>query len=136
MANEELRGRSVLLVEDEPFTRAVVARTIGLLGAHTASQAGDGAEALAMIERERPDLVMCDVEMEPLDGLGFLRALREGEEPWRKTLPVLFMTNRIDQATVDAAYPLGVEVFLLKPVTAEALRNVLLRLLPPLEPEI
>lgn len=128
MAGGELIGRSVMLVEDEPFTRAVVARIVGTLGAEQVLQAGDGAEALAAIESVQPNLVLCDVEMEPVDGLSFLRALRAGGAPWRKTVPVLFMTNRIDQATVEAAYPLGVEVFVVKPVTADALRDALRRL--------
>lgn len=115
---------SVLVIEDETFTRMVLARMLGGLGFKAVHQAGDGEAGLAAVRAHAPDIVLCDVEMKPLDGLGFLRGLRTGAEPSR-SLPVVFMTNRTDEGRMAEARDLGADIFIVKPVTPDALRDTL-----------
>lgn len=116
---------SVLLVEDEAFTRMVLAKMLGTLGFKAVHQAGDGEAGLAAVRAHSPDLVVCDVEMRPLDGLGFLRALRASDDPRHHALPVVFMTNRADQERMAEAAALGADTFIVKPATPDALRRAL-----------
>jgi two-component system chemotaxis response regulator CheY len=125
MATNGFGDFSVLVIEDETFTRMVLAKMLSTLGFKTVHQAQDGESGLAAVHAHAPDAVLCDVEMTPMDGLGFLRALRASDDPRHKALPVLFMTNRVDAARVDEARALGVDTFLVKPATPEALREKL-----------
>lgn len=119
-------GRSVLVIEDEPFTRMVLARMLGTLGFADVRQAGDGGAGIEAVRAKTPDVVVCDVEMTPMDGIAFLRALREDGSA---ALPVVFMTNRADEARKSAAAELGADVFLIKPPTPATLREALGRLI-------
>ncbi|WP_448188679.1 response regulator [Azospirillum sp. sgz301742] len=125
MASNGFGDFSVLVIEDEAFTRMVLAKMLSTLGFKAVHQAQDGESGLAAVRAHAPDAVLCDVEMAPVDGLGFLRALRASDDPRHKVLPVLFMTNRADPARVAEAGTLGVNTFLVKPATPEALREKL-----------
>lgn len=129
MTTAPFANLSVLVVEDEKFTRMVLAKLVGTLGVKAVHQAEDGGTALQAVRTHRPDLVLCDVEMKPLDGLDFLRALRAEGEAALRSLPVLFMTNRADEERVTQARELGADTFLVKPVTPDALRDALARLI-------
>lgn len=121
MATTAFGDFSVLVIEDESFTRMVLARMLAAIGFKAVHQAGDGEAGLAAVRDHRPDVVLCDVEMAPLDGLGFLRALRAGGDP----LPVVFMTNRADEGRMAEARDLGADAFLVKPATPDTLRQTL-----------
>jgi len=116
---------SVLVIEDEAFTRMVLAKMLSTLGFKAVHQAQDGESGLAAVRTHAPDAVICDVEMTPMDGLGFLRALRTSDDQRHKELPVVFMTNRVDEGRVAEARGLGADTFLVKPATPDALRRTL-----------
>jgi two-component system, chemotaxis family, chemotaxis protein CheY len=127
MSDAPFLGRSVLVIEDEPFTRMVMARMLASLGFSAVHQAADGAAGLQAVAAHTPDAVICDVEMAPMDGLGFLRGLRA---QGIARLPVAFLTNRIDETRRAEAAALGADTFLAKPAEPKALAAALARLLP------
>lgn len=116
---------SVLVIEDESFTRMVLARMLVALGFRSVHQAADGEAGLAAVQAHVPDLVVCDVEMQPMDGLGFLRALRASPDARHRALPVVFMTNRADQSRMDEAAAFGADTFIVKPPTPASLKETL-----------
>lgn len=116
---------SVLVIEDESFTRMVLAKMLGTLGVKAVHQAADGESGLAAVAAHSPDLVLCDVEMQPMDGFGFVRALRAGGEPYRHALPVVLMSGRVDADREAQARDGGADAVLAKPVTPASLREVL-----------
>ncbi|SMF67230.1 two-component system, chemotaxis family, response regulator CheY [Azospirillum oryzae] len=116
---------SVLVIEDESFTRMVLAKMLGTLGVKAVHQAADGESGLAAVAAHSPDLVLCDVEMQPMDGFGFVRALRVGGEPHRHALPVVLMSGRVDGDREAQARDCGADAVLAKPVTPAGLRDVL-----------
>ena len=116
---------SVLVVEDESFTRMVLAKMLGTLGVQAVHQAADGESALAAVAAHSPDLVLCDVEMQPMDGFGFVRALRASPESRSRALPVVFMSGRVDGDREAAARASGASLVLTKPVTPASLRAAL-----------
>jgi two-component system chemotaxis response regulator CheY len=112
----------VLLVEDEPFIRGTFTRILRSLGCTEVREAPDGTEALAVLSFGfRPDLVLCDVRMAPMDGLGFLAHLRKSPDPVLAKTPVIMLTGATDEASVRAARGLGVGGYLVKPVSPGAL---------------
>ena len=132
MAEQSFANYSVLVIDDETFTRTVLARMLGGLGFKAVFQAEDGQSGITAVRDFDPDVVVCDVQMKPMDGLGFLRALRHnGVSGARGIAPeVVFMTNRLDAEMQQEAQSLGSNQVLLKPVTPGQLKTALAGCLP------
>ena len=99
----------ILLVDDDPHIRQVLAFALGKAGMKT-SEAGDGEAALRAVERERPDLVVLDINMPRMDGLEVCRRLRsEGD------VPILFLSSRDDEIDRVLGLELGGDDYVVKP---------------------
>jgi CheY-like chemotaxis protein len=81
----------VLVVDDDPATREVLGRTLAKEG-WTVTEAADGREALARLERATPAIVLLDLMMPGVDGFEVLEAMRR-EEAWRD-IPVIVITAK------------------------------------------
>src|SRR3954453_2001121 len=103
--------RTVLVVDDVPEAREVVARLLKW-GGFQAVTAEDGYEALAAVNTQTPDLVLLDLTMPRMDGVAVLKALREA--PRWKPLPVVLFTAVSDGRLVEEAGQLGVQDFILQ----------------------
>lgn len=111
-----------LLVDDEPSARLRLRR---LLSPHphveVSGEASDGVEAVKMIERLRPDLVLLDVQMPGLDGFDVLRAL-----PSESTIPLIIFVTGFHEYAIKA-FEANAVAYLLKPVEAERLHAMIER---------
>lgn len=85
--------------------------------------AGGGLEALAIIEKEGPDLVLLDVQMKEMSGLETLRALRKSNNK----VKVIMVTGSEDEAVVAEANSLGIQKYIHKPLILEELEQVVMR---------
>jgi CheY-like chemotaxis protein/HPt (histidine-containing phosphotransfer) domain-containing protein len=123
---QPLSGR-VLVVEDQPLNRDVAEGMLAALGL-TTNTAADGQEALEKLARERFDAVLMDCEMPVMDGLAATRALSKraaGKHP-----PVIALTADATPEGRIACLEAGMDDYLSKPFTREALRTTLARWLP------
>jgi two-component system chemotaxis response regulator CheY len=93
----------ILLVDDEPHIRKFVGLLLKQLGSPTIFEASNGQEALDCYRRERPDLVLLDVNMPVLDGLATLRALRELDPE----VVAIMLTSLATRQTIEGAAELG-----------------------------
>ncbi|MEM6679563.1 MAG: response regulator transcription factor [Pseudomonadota bacterium] len=110
-----MTSRSILVVDDDPHIREVVVFALEKAG-HAVSTAGDGAEALRMIEATPPDLVVLDINMPEMDGLELCRRLRrEGD------LPILFLSSRDDEIDRVVGLELGADDYVTKPFSPREL---------------
>jgi two-component system OmpR family response regulator len=99
----------ILLVDDDAHIRQLLAFALGKAGMKT-SEAGDGEEALKAVERDRPDLIVLDINMPRMDGLEVCRRLRaEGD------LPILFLSSRDDEIDRVLGLELGGDDYVVKP---------------------
>ncbi len=89
-AGTVLAGLSLLVVEDSDDTREILCALLQQLGAQ-ASVARDGREALQIIEKTHPDLVLCDLRMPRMDGYEFIRELHRDSSPLKP--PVVAMSG-------------------------------------------
>jgi CheY-like chemotaxis protein len=105
--------KRVLIVDDDPFIRRLIATTLEDVAHFQLLQAGDGEEALAVAARERPDLVFLDIDMPRLDGLEACRRLRAAPETAGATI-VMLTAARGDVAERDAGAA-GADLYLTKP---------------------
>jgi signal transduction histidine kinase len=114
---------TILIVDDSPTSRMFVARLLRDAG-HRMLVAGDGAEALALVRAEHPDIVITDVLMPLMDGYEFARQLRA--DPSIAGTPIIFHTAAYEQNEARAlASSCGVSYILNKPAQpAELLRTI------------
>ncbi|MGE0743880.1 MAG: response regulator [Rhodospirillales bacterium] len=104
----------ILVIDDEMMLRDDIADALRS-GGHVALEAADGREGLDVILRERPDLVLSDINMPGMDGRELLSTLRE-THPEHSTLPFLFLSAYSDREDVIAGKKLGADDYLTKPV--------------------
>ncbi len=124
-------GNTILLVDDEGFTRKVLQRMLRGLGWTEVIEAETGRQAQTVISDRGPDLaaVISDFDMPDLNGLQLLQAIRVGAAGPRRDLPVLMLTARAERGMVGVAMGLDCDAFLIKPTTAEQVRDRLARVL-------
>jgi len=112
----------ILLLEDEAFIRETIKRMLNAFSNVEVREGVDGAEGLKLLEEGfSPDVVLCDVHMEPMDGLTFLRQLRTSRDPARIALHVIMLTAASDPETVRKAVALGIAGYVVKPVSPSRL---------------
>jgi PAS domain S-box-containing protein len=127
LVRERAAGRRALLVDDDPVNQDVARELLSHAGL-AVEVVGDGAQALAALERGGVDLVLMDLQMPVMDGLSATRALR-GQPRW-KDLPVIAMSADVDTRTRSACEAAGLSDHLGKPVEPVQLYAALLRWLP------
>ena len=116
----------VLVAEDNPVNRDCFASCWRNRG-YSVIEACNGQEALDMVERSQPDLLLLDIGMPVLDGFAVMRRLREN--PRSATLPVLAVTAYAMRDDRDNVLNAGFDGYLSKPINARDLANELERLL-------
>jgi CheY-like chemotaxis protein len=106
-------SRGVLVVDDDPFIRKLIATTLEDVAEFELHEAADGAEALQVAERESPSLVFLDVDMPVLDGIEACRRLRLLEQTERATIVMLTAAHgdSVERRSEEA----GADLFLTKP---------------------
>jgi diguanylate cyclase (GGDEF)-like protein len=102
----------VLVVEDSPTVRALVARQLANSGFHV-TEACDGQEAIEHCRRSAPDIVLLDVEMPKMDGYEVIKAMKS--DPELENIPVVFLTGRETVEDVAKGLRLGAHDYLRKP---------------------
>jgi DNA-binding NarL/FixJ family response regulator len=112
----------ICLVEDQTIVREGLRALLALSGdLEVVAEASDGVEAIEVIEREKPDVVLLDLRMPKLDGVGVLQALRE-----RGSMrPSLILTTFDDDSRLFDAVRAGAKGWLLKDVSLERLTEAI-----------
>ncbi|MDO9336382.1 MAG: response regulator [Caulobacteraceae bacterium] len=110
----------VLLVDDNPHMRTIVATILMGVGIRHVRQAQDGAEALQALRAGPADLAIVDFQMQPLDGASFTRLVRGDAEGKNTYLPIIMMTSFADRVRVVEARDAGITEMIAKPLTARA----------------
>lgn len=108
---DQVRLKTVLIVEDEPMLQDAYKHVLSFRG-YTVYTADNGEEGLGQLEAHRPDIVLLDVLMPKLDGIGFLRRA-EVVKNYPDT-KVVVCSNLSDQATADTLRDLGAHRQVLK----------------------
>jgi diguanylate cyclase (GGDEF)-like protein/PAS domain S-box-containing protein len=104
---------SLLVVDDDQMVREMLRQGLERHG-YLVTTAEDGTGGLGEIEREAPDLLLLDIEMPGLDGMGVLRKVRERFTS--AELPVIIVTARAESDSVVAALEAGANDYVTKPV--------------------
>lgn len=118
---------TVLLAEDSILMRSLVRDMLRPAGQFIVVDAADGAEALDVLHRQTIDMVLSDWNMQPMNGLQLLHAMRA--DPALAAIPFVMMTGEQAPQTVTHAVAAGVAGFLTKPFGREQLAKVITRII-------
>jgi two-component system sensor histidine kinase/response regulator len=110
--------KKILVIDDEEWLREMVQLALRQRGFEVL-QAENGAVGIELARKELPDLILCDVNMEKVDGYGTLSSLHN--EPATASIPFILMTGLADNAGMRHGMELGADDYLPKPFTIEAL---------------
>src|ERR1700688_1514707 len=111
----------VLVVEDNPFMRNVIRGLLGQIGVKKIHEGGDGIAALEKIRTLTPDVVILDWEMPLVNGPELVRIVRSPNTFPTPDLPIIMLSGHGERWRILEAMKLGVNEFLCKPVSANAL---------------
>jgi two-component system chemotaxis response regulator CheY len=110
----------LLIVDDTSTSRALLRSGLDELGLTNLAFAVDGADAIKHINANPPNLIISDLNMPNLDGLGLLKAIRS--YPPTAKVAFIMLTGNSDKAAFAKATQLGVNNYLMKPFTTASLK--------------
>ncbi len=117
---------NVLIVEDNPVNRELLRELLETRG-HSVTEACNGQEALDMLGKSHPDILLIDLDMPVLDGFATVRRIREN--PALASMPVLAVTAYAMQGDREKVLASGFDGYLSKPIQSGVLFEELNRLL-------
>jgi two-component system chemotaxis response regulator CheY len=118
-------AKNVLLVDDSSTMRKIISRSLRQAGLDFGEiyEAGDGQEALVMLEKESIDIVLSDINMPNMNGIEFLR--EKSNRPSIKDIPVFMISTETGEDIIGEAKSLGAIGALKKPFTPDKVNEVL-----------
>lgn len=111
----------ILVVDDFSTMRRIIKNLLRDLGFNNTSEADDGTTALPMLQNSPFDLLITDWNMPGMQGIDLLRAVRV--DPHLKALPVLMVTAEAKREQIVEAAQAGVNGYIVKPFTAQTLKE-------------
>jgi len=111
----------VLIADDNPHMRTLVKSLLQALGVKHLHESTDGGTAFSAMRDFKPDFVLSDLTMEPVDGIEFTRMVRTRPDSPNPVIPIIMVTGHTERALVMSARDAGVTEFLAKPITAHNL---------------
>ncbi len=117
---------TILVADDDLGTRLAIGDYLEVTG-YSVLRAENGQDALTMVEKFQPHLIVTDVTMPRMDGYEFVRQVRQ--QPAFRLLPVVFLTARTETHERIRGYQLGCDVYLPKPFELQELGAVVRHLL-------
>src|SRR5688572_17752193 len=109
----------VLVIDDQAELRGIIATALGLEG-YEVFEAENGAVGVSLARRHLPELILCDVMMDQVDGYAALQQLRE--DPTTATIPCILMTGKADAVGMRQGMELGADDYLPKPFNITQLK--------------
>ena len=117
----KITSARIIVVDDDAVLRTFVVNSLRRLGIQSVETCTDGASALKLVESFKPDLVLTDIHMEPMDGLEFVRVMRRHPNLAVRNTRVIFMSADASKGTLEEALPLGTFGYIVKPPRPETL---------------
>ncbi len=114
----------VLVIDDHRSMRAIIKDLLHKVGLDDVAEAENGKAALAYLRApdvEFPDVIICDLHMDEMDGMEFCNAVRNDKNLRNHGVPILMLTGDLDKLLHEVSKQVGAMSVLTKPVSAEEL---------------
>jgi two-component system chemotaxis response regulator CheY len=115
--------KKILVAEDSPTMRYLIASTIAVLGDFAVIEAGNGFEALRILPQEKVDLVITDINMPDINGLELVSFIRQS--PYYRTTPLIIISTEGSARDREKGMSLGANAYLVKPFAPEELQSLI-----------
>jgi CheY-like chemotaxis protein len=125
----DLSSFDILVTEDNFFLRKLICEILTSFGVGTIRQATSGVEALAEVEKRKPDIIISDWVMPGSGGLSLLRALRSDNNGRFPHIPVIVLSGHATPDYVAQAMGEGADSYVVKPFSAKVLMEHLLKVI-------
>jgi two-component system chemotaxis response regulator CheY len=124
-----MKDLRTLIIDDSSVMRKIVERSLRQAGLELSEvkEASNGAEALTLLSKSAVDLILCDINMPVMDGLEFVRRLKDVASA--KGIPVVMITTEGGEAHVVQALSAGARGYIRKPFTPYQIKEHVLPLL-------
>ena len=125
MTETETSSIRVLVVDDQRTMRQIVRRLLSQIGVRDVDDAEDGEVALEKLRSptaDKPDIVICDLHMEKMDGMDFCNHVRRDRNDVIRAIPIIILTGEQDTFVHDVTKQVGATTVLVKPVSASDLK--------------
>ena len=116
----------VLVIDDQRTMREIIRRLLSQIGVRAVDDAADGAQALEKLHvptSDKPDVIICDLYMEKMDGMDFCNHIRREKDDEIRNIPVIILTGEQDTFVHDVTKQVGAVTVLIKPVSAADLKT-------------
>jgi PAS domain S-box-containing protein len=127
--DQQMQPLKILVAEDTPFNQKFITRLLGRWG-HTAIIVGDGRRAVTAISEDPYDLILMDVQMPEMDGFEATARIRELERQKGGHTPIIAMTAHAMKGDRERCLEAGMDDYVPKPISSEALLNAIRMLIP------
>jgi CheY-like chemotaxis protein len=111
----------IIVADDNAHMRALLRSLLQSLGVREVVETPDGAQAFAAMREFKPDFIVTDLTMEPVDGIELTRMVRTRRDSPNPFVPIIMVTGHTERSRVEAARDAGVTEFIAKPITAQNL---------------
>ena len=123
MTDIQVNDIRVLVIDDQRAMRSIVRQLLSQIGIHDIHEARNGEEALKFLNQpsnEDPDVIICDLHMDKMDGLEFCNHVRRDKE---HDIPIIILTGDSDKLLHEVARQVGAVEVLTKPISAPKLQE-------------
>jgi CheY-like chemotaxis protein len=121
MRRRDLSTLRVAVVDDSVHMCKLLQLMLSAFDIGCAQAFTDGAAAMRAMRVDPPDLLLCDWEMQPIDGLTLVRRIRGSDSDLLAGIPIVMLTGNTDAAKIRVARAAGVAHVVVKPVTPQVL---------------
>src|SRR5689334_11781204 len=126
LLSKAIEGLVILVADSNAYTRKLTRMMLTNLGVKSIYEASDGVAALEAIRNVNPDVMIVDWDMPVLDGCEVMQVVRSPGAHPKANLPVIMLTDVGLQSRVQTALRIGVNEFLVKPISPKTLQQRLL----------
>jgi len=127
--DRQMQALKILVAEDTPFNQKFITRLLDRWG-HTAIIVDDGRKAVTAVSENRYDLILMDVQMPEMDGFEATASIREIEKKKGEHTPIIAMTAHAMKGDRERCLDAGMDDYVPKPISSEALLNAIKTLVP------
>ena len=120
---------TIMVIDDSPFMQRLMAEMLLSFGVGKVLTAAGAEEAFQRMETRSPDVIFCDWQMYPVDGLAMLRRLRQMTQTGLAYIPFVMVTGHNANEDVTLALGEGADSYIVKPFSCETLMNHLIKVI-------
>lgn len=124
MSRSDNASLRILIIDDHRTMRSIIRQLLGRVSITSVTEAENGEKALAMLSgptATMPDVIICDLHMDKMDGMEFCNQLRRSEDARHRGIPILILTGEKDEMLHAVSRQVGASKILLKPIAANEL---------------